>query len=66
MTTGDVKKTISFPPRQLGKQTPITCLCPEWMCWMPWLSDGEEAKTASWQPLQKNETGHHGRADLNK
>jgi len=34
-----------FPIRiTLGKKPNVLCLCPGWMCWMPFLADGEDVK----------------------
>ncbi|HOG91315.1 MAG TPA: hypothetical protein PLV50_12300 [Smithella sp.] len=42
MTTSGPQKNVFLPFPTPGKTPPSKCLCPEWMCWMPWLADGEE------------------------
>jgi len=44
MNVTGVKRTTISAPIILGRTPAVKCLCPDWMCWMPWLADGEEVK----------------------
>jgi len=44
MAMGGTEK-MDFPVRIIqGIRRDANCLCPVWMCWMPFLADGEDVK----------------------
>jgi len=65
MTTIGAQR-IEFSTKKdiLGNTIDVWCLSPAWMCWMPWLSDGEEVRPAPKKTIQGNRTSHHDMAGL--
>jgi len=57
MTTIGTQR-IEFSPKRdiLGNPINVWCLSPAWMCWMPWLADGEEVKPVPKKTIERNRT----------
>ena len=45
------------PRAFLGSPPQARCLCPEWMCWMPWLADGEDVRSTAVQGKEDRKYG---------
>jgi len=65
MTTTGTQR-IEFSPKRyiLGNMTNVWCLCPPWMCWMPWLKDGDEVRRVSGKIIERNMISSHYKASL--
>jgi len=57
MTTIGTQR-IEFSPKRdiLGNTIDVWCLSPAWMCWMPWLKDGDEVRRVSGKTRERNRT----------
>jgi len=63
-TTGTQRNKFSPKIDILGNPINVCCLSPVWMCWMPWLADGEEIKPFTKKTIERNRTRRNHMAGL--
>ena len=57
---------MDFPVRMIrGTRRDAKCLCPVWMCWMPFLADGEDVKKSPAKAAAANTAVPHQRVAPN-
>jgi hypothetical protein len=65
MTTIGTQR-IEFSPQRdiLGRMINVKSLSPNWMCWMPWLADGEEVFPTPNKTIMRNRASRFHMAGL--
>ena len=63
-TIGTQRIEFSHKRDILGNPINVWCLSPAWMCWMPWLADGDEVKPLPQKAIERNRTGRFHMAGL--